>query len=97
MTKLRKADKRPDAPLAEVRQRPWIPLALIAGALVVWGLLLAWGSYLAPAGDNPGHDRRKLWVVAATTGGFLAMWAVAFWMGRRRLRRLDEQQRSERE
>ena len=73
--------------MVEKPNRRWLPLVLIAGALVVWGLLLAWGAYLAPAAGNPGHDRRKLWVVAATTGGFLALWALALWMGRRRLRK----------
>lgn len=73
--------------MSENSNRRWLPLILIAGALAVWGVLLAWGAYLAPAGENPGHDRRKLWVVAATTGGFLCLWALALWMGRRRLRK----------
>ena len=68
----------------------WLPLAIIFGALAAWGVLLALGAYWAPAGENPGHDRRKLWVVAATTGGFLLMWAVALWLGRHRLRRSRE-------
>ncbi|TWU29968.1 hypothetical protein [Bythopirellula polymerisocia] len=73
--------------MAEKPNYRWLPLILIAGALAVWGLLLAWGAYQAPAGGNPGHDRRKLWVVAATTGGFLGLWALALWMGRGRMRK----------
>ncbi len=74
-------------PTSEVRNSRW-PLVAIISALMLWGLLLALGAYWAPAGEQAGHDRRKLWVVTATTGGFLAMWALALWLGHRRQRRL---------
>lgn len=80
----------------EIPNRRWLPLLLIAGALALWGLLLAWGAYQAPAGENPGHDRRKLWVVAATTGGFLMLWALALWLGWRRRRSLKAMQEKQR-
>ena len=76
-------------PSSEVRNSRW-PLVAIIGALVIWGLFLAIGAYWAPAGEQAGHDRRKLWVVAATTGGFLLMWGLALWLGRRRQRKLRE-------
>ncbi len=82
--------------MKENPNRRWLPLLLIAGALALWGFLLAWGAYQAPAGENPGHDRRKLWVVAATTGGFLVLWALALWMGRRRRNSLHSKQEQQR-
>lgn len=71
-------------PNSEVRNNRWWPLLAIIAALLIWGGLLALGAYWAPAGEQAGHDRRKLWVVAATTGGFLAMWGVALWLATRR-------------
>ncbi len=79
-------------PTSEARNSRW-PLVAIIVALVLWGLFLALGAYWAPAGAQAGHDRRKLLVVAVTTGGFLAMWALALWMGRCRQRRLQGKQR----
>lgn len=68
------------------RNSRWWPLLAIAMALLIWGVLLALGAYWSPAGEHAGHDRRKLWVVAATTGGFLALWGAALWLGVRRRR-----------
>ena len=54
----------------------WLPVALIAGALLGWMGMLAFGAYSAPVGQGEGGDFRKLGVVAATTGGFLLLWGL---------------------
>ncbi len=69
------------------QNKNWLPILLIAGAMAVWGGLLALGAYLAPVGVEAGHDRRKLWVVAATIGGFLLLWGLALAVRAARLRR----------
>jgi len=68
----------------------WLPVALIAGALIGWMGLLAAGAYWAPVGEADGADggdTRKLWVVAATTGGFVLLWALVLLRLRVKIRR----------
>ena len=69
------------------QNQTWLPVALIAGALLGWMGLLAFGAYSAPGGQDEGGDFRKLGVVAATTGGFLLLWGVVLLARRRKLRR----------
>jgi len=64
--------------------KSWLPIALIAGGLVVWGGLLALGAYLNWGADQPHHDIRKAAIVLATTAGFLAFWGVALLVRSRR-------------
>jgi len=68
----------------------WLPVAAIAGGLVVWGVLLAVGAYLAPGGAEGGHDGRKLLVVAFTTGGFLLLWGAVLMLRQAKVRRKRE-------
>ncbi len=56
----------------------------IVAALVAWGILLGLGAYLGLDPQTPDRDFRRLWVVAATTGGFLAMWLGALALRGRR-------------
>jgi hypothetical protein len=56
----------------------------IVGGLVAWGCLLGLGAYLGLDPQTPDRDFRRLWVVAATTGGFLVLWLVALAIRRRR-------------
>jgi hypothetical protein len=56
----------------------------IVVALAGWGCLLALGAYLGLDPQTPDRDFRRLWVVAATTGGFLALWLGAMLLRRRR-------------
>ena len=57
----------------------------IIAALAVWGCLLGLGAYLGLDPQTPDRDFRRLWVVGATTGGFLLFWlAMLFWRGRRK-------------
>ena len=58
------------------RNRTWLPIAIIAGALLGWMGLLAAGAYWASVGEDEGGDFRKLWVVVGTTGGFLLLWGL---------------------
>jgi membrane protein DedA with SNARE-associated domain len=53
----------------------------IIAALAVWGCLLGLGAYLGLDPQTPDRDFRRLWVVAATTGGFLLFWLLLLWRG----------------
>lgn len=81
---------------SEQNQR-WLPVVVIAGALAAWGIFLAVGAYLAPEGRAAGGDHRKLWVVAATTGGFLLLWGLVLVMAWARPRRQARRNRQSRE
>ena len=70
------------------KNQTWLPVILIAGALAGWMALLAAGAYWAPVGEREGGDFRKLWVVAATTGGFLLLWGLVLGIRLRKVRRL---------
>lgn len=65
----------------------WLPVLIIAGALLGWMGILAAGAYWAPVGEREGGDFRKLWVVAATTGGFLLLWGFVLVVYRSKVRR----------
>jgi hypothetical protein len=56
----------------------------IVAAVAAWGGLLALGAYLGLDPQTPDGDFRRLWVVAATTGGFLLFWLVALLIRGRR-------------
>jgi len=73
--------------MASEKNQTWLPVALIAGALIGWMTLLAVGAYWAPVGQDGGNDYRKLWVVAATTGGFLLLWGLVLATHQAKLRR----------
>lgn len=57
--------------------------AIVAG-VVAWGALLGLGAYLGLDPQTPDRDFRRLWVVAATTSGFLAFWLLMLALKRRR-------------
>ncbi|HEX6960875.1 MAG TPA: hypothetical protein VF175_03350 [Lacipirellula sp.] len=56
----------------------------IIGGVVAWGALLGLGAYLGLDPQTPDRDFRRLWVVAATTSGFLAFWLLMLALKRRR-------------
>jgi membrane protein DedA with SNARE-associated domain len=66
------------------RLRKWLPLALLAVALLAWAGLFAAGAYFEPSADQPRHDVRKPLIILATMATFLALWAVALWLRNRR-------------
>ncbi len=75
------------------KTQSWLPVVLIASALIGWMGLLAAGAYWAPVGlaneekGVGGGDFRKLWVVAATTAGFLLLWGLVLFSLQAKLRR----------
>lgn len=56
----------------------------IVAGLVAWGMLLGLGAYLGLDPQTPDRDYRRLWVVAAMTGGFLTLWLGALALRSRR-------------
>lgn len=63
----------------------WLPLTVLAAALVVWACLLALGAYLEWGADRPRHDLRKPLIVAGTMATFLMFWGLALWRRSRRM------------
>jgi hypothetical protein len=55
----------------------WLPLAILAAALLIWGALFALGTYLEPGVDNPKHDIRKPLIIFGGMLLFLAFWGAA--------------------
>jgi type VI protein secretion system component VasK len=78
--------------MSSEEKNQWLPVLVIAGALLAWGLLLAVGAYLAPGDAGAGRDFRKLWVVAAMTGAFLLLWGGVLWVRARKVRRRRQDQ-----
>ena len=64
--------------------KPWLPLALLAGALVVWAGLFAAGAYLEMSTDQPRHDYRKPLIIMGSMAAFLTFWGLALWLRSRR-------------
>ena len=65
----------------------WVPVALIAAAVGVWGFLLALGAYLERGADEPHHDPRRFWIVFGCVTIFLGGWGLAWWQRFKRPRR----------
>jgi hypothetical protein len=68
------------------QRKSWVPLAILALALVVWAGVFAAGAYLEPSADLPQHDVRKPLIILATMATFLGLWGLALWMRNRRKR-----------
>jgi hypothetical protein len=68
----------------ESKSKKWLPLALLAVALVVWAGVFAAGAYLEPSADLPRHDARKPLIILATMATFLGFWGLALWLRNRR-------------
>src|SRR5687768_14466908 len=71
------------------RRKLWLPLGVLAGALVLWASLLALGAYLEWGADQPQHDLRKPLIVLATMAAFLAVWGIALLVRARRPRQKE--------
>jgi hypothetical protein len=61
-------------------RKKWLPLAILAAALVIWAGLFALGAYLEPSADHPQRDPRKPIIILGAMALFLAVWGVAFWI-----------------
>jgi hypothetical protein len=66
------------------RRKVWLPLAILATALIVWAGLFAAGAYLNLGADRPRHDVRKPLIILGCMAGFLAFWGAALWLRARR-------------
>jgi hypothetical protein len=67
-------------------RKNWLPLAILAAALVVWAGLLALGALFELGADRPRHDFRKPAIVLGAMGVFLEIWGLALWVRGRRQR-----------
>jgi membrane protein DedA with SNARE-associated domain len=76
--------KQPAEFMNQSRLKMWLPLALIAAALLIWAAFFALGSYLQIGADHPRHDLRKPLIIMATMAIFLALWGLALWLRERR-------------
>lgn len=65
-------------------RKKWLPLAILAVALLVWASVFALGAYLEPSADKPVHDWRKPLVVMGSMLAFLSFWGIALWRRSRR-------------
>jgi hypothetical protein len=66
------------------RPKIWLPLALLAAALVIWASFFALGAYLQISVDLPRHDLRKPLIIMGSMAAFLSLWGFALWMRARR-------------
>jgi hypothetical protein len=64
----------------------WLPLAILAAALMLWAGGLALGAYLQLGADRPQHDMRRPLIVVGCMAVFLGVWGLALWLRARRLR-----------
>jgi hypothetical protein len=67
--------------------KSWLPIAVLAAALVIWAALFAAGAYLNLGADRPRHDLRKPLIILGCMAGFLTFWGAALWRRARRHRR----------
>ncbi len=65
-------------------RKKWLPLAVLAAALLVWAGLFALGAYLALGADRPRHDFRKPLIIMGFMVTFLTLWGLALWARARR-------------
>jgi hypothetical protein len=65
-------------------RKKWLPIAILAAALLLWAGMFALGAYLEPGADRPTHDVRKPLIVMGFMSAFLAFWGTALWLRSRR-------------
>ena len=66
------------------QSKAWLPLALLAIALLIWAGFFALGAYLQIGADVPSHDLRKPLIIMGTMAIFLSFWGLALWLRSRR-------------
>ena len=65
-------------------RKNWLPLGLLAVALLVWASIFALGAYLQVGADQPRHDLRKPLIILGSMAIFLSLWGLALWKRVRR-------------
>jgi membrane protein DedA with SNARE-associated domain len=65
-------------------RKKWLPLGILAVALVLWAGMFALGAYLQLGADEPKHDLRKPLIIMGGMAAFLAVWGAALWRRSRR-------------
>ncbi|QDS97483.1 hypothetical protein [Adhaeretor mobilis] len=63
---------------------------LTFGAVALWCLLLALGSFLGLDNKTPSYDWRRMAVMLGSSGFFLGLWLLAMGMRARRIRREEQ-------
>ena len=66
------------------RPKIWLPLGLLAAALLIWAAFFALGAYLQVSVDLPRHDFRKSLIIMGSMAIFLSLWGLALWLRARR-------------
>jgi hypothetical protein len=66
------------------RPKIWLPLGLLAAALLIWAGFFALGAYLQVGADLPRHDLRKPLIIMGSMAIFLSFWGLALWIRARR-------------
>ncbi len=66
------------------RPKIWLPLGVLAVALLLWAGMFAAGAYLELGADAPHHDLRKPLIIMASMAVFLSLWGLALWLRARR-------------
>ncbi len=66
------------------QRRIWLPLLLLAVALLIWAGFFATGAYLQLGADRPQHDLRKPLLIMGSMAIFLSLWGLALWTRSRR-------------
>lgn len=64
--------------------KKWLPLVVLAVALVAWAALFAAGAYFEIGVDSPRHDLRKPLIIMGAMLTFLSLWGIALWVRSRR-------------
>jgi hypothetical protein len=67
-----------------LRPKIWLPLGLLAAALLIWASFFALGAYLQIGADQPHHDLRKPIIIMGAMAIFLSLWGFALWVRARR-------------
>lgn len=62
-----------------MQRKPWLPIILLATALVVWAGLFAAGAYFNLGADQPQRDLRKPLIIVGCMTAFLMLWGIALW------------------
>jgi hypothetical protein len=70
--------------IRRVDRKRWLPIVLLATALVAWAGLFAAGAYLNLGADRPQHDLRKPLIILGSMATFLTFWGAALWLRARR-------------